>query len=90
MNVTASVVPFTTDLMVGIFGPITCSGNDWLREVLQYTVYAVMIPFLGMGTDQLAERVVGEPGTGDNKTFDEGDGTKRNGGGHQFICMHAM
>ena len=25
-NVTASMVPFTTDLMVGIFGPITCSG----------------------------------------------------------------
>ena len=26
LNVTASVVPFTTHLMVGIFGPITCSG----------------------------------------------------------------
>ena len=26
LNVTASVVPFTTDLMVGLFGPIICSG----------------------------------------------------------------
>ena len=34
--------------------------------MLQYTVYAVMIPFLGMGTDQLAERVVGKPGTENN------------------------
>ena len=66
LNVTASVVPFTIDLMVGIFGPITCSGNDWLVEVLQYTVYTVMIPFLGMGADQLAERAVGDPGTGDS------------------------
>ena len=59
LNVTASVVPFTTDLMVGLFRPMTCSGNDWLIDVLQYTLYAVMIPFLDMGTDQLAERVVG-------------------------------
>ena len=34
--------------------------------MLQYTVYAVMIPFLGMGTDQLAERAVGKPGTENN------------------------
>ena len=34
--------------------------------MLQYTVYAVMIPFFGMGTDQLAERVVGKPGTENN------------------------
>ena len=76
LNVTASVLPFTTDLIVGIFGPITCSGKDWLIEVLQYTVYPVMIPFLGMGTDQLAERAVGEPGTGDSKKFEGVDGTE--------------
>ena len=75
LNVTASVVPFTTDLMVGIFGPITCSGNDWLIDVLQYTVYTVMIPFSSMGTDQLAKRAVGDPGTGDNTKFGGDDGT---------------
>ena len=69
LNVTARVVLFTIDLMVGIFGPITCSGNDWLVEVLQYTVYAVMIPFFGMGTNQLAKRAVGDPGIGDNEMF---------------------
>ena len=66
LNVTASVVPFTTDLMVGIFGPITCAENDWLIEVLQYTEYPVINPFLGMGTDQLANSDVGDPGTGNN------------------------
>ena len=35
-----------------------------------------MIPFLGMGTDQLAKRAVGEPGTGDNKKFGGNDGTE--------------
>ena len=75
VNVTASVVPFTTDLMVGIFGPITCSWNDWLIEVLQYTVYAVMIPFFGMGADQLAERAVGNPATGDSVKLGD-DGTE--------------
>ena len=69
LNVTASVVPFTTDLMVGIFGPITCSGNDWLIDVLQYTAYPVMIPFFGMGTPQLAKRAVRVPGIGNNEMF---------------------
>ena len=36
-----------------------------------------MIPFLAMGTDQLAKRAVGEPGTGDNKKFDGDDGTEK-------------
>ena len=44
--------------------------------MLQYTVYAVMIPFFGMGTDQLAERAVGESGTGDNKKFEGVEGTE--------------
>ena len=35
-----------------------------------------MIPFLAIGTDQLAKRPVGEPGTGDNKKFDGDDGTE--------------
>ena len=54
LNIVVSVVPLTTDLMVGIFGSITCSGYTWLAEVLQYTVYAVMMPFLGMGGVQKA------------------------------------
>ena len=41
-----------------------------------YTVYAVMIPFLAMGTEQLAKRAIGEPGTGDNKMFDGDDETE--------------
>ena len=78
LNVTASVVPFTTDLMVGIFGPITCSGNDWLIEVLQYTEYSVTIPFFGMGTDQLADSAVGDPGTGNIVKLSGEDGTEKN------------
>ena len=35
-----------------------------------------MIPFLGMGTDQLAERAVGEPEAGDNKKFDGDERTE--------------
>ena len=50
-----SVDPFTTDLIVGGFGPITCSGCTWIAEVLQYTVYAVMMPFFGMGGVQTAK-----------------------------------
>ena len=46
--------------------------------MLQYTVYPVMIPFLGMGTDQFAKMAVGEPGTGDNKNCDGDDGTENN------------
>ena len=76
LNITASVVPFTTDLMVRIFGPITCSGNDWLIEVLQYTVYPVMIPFLGMGTDQVVESEVGDPVTGNKVKFKMEEGTE--------------
>ena len=75
-NATVSVVPFTTDLMVGVFGPTTCSGYGWLIEVLQYTVYPVMTPFLGMGTDQLAESQVGEPRTGDSMKFEGEEGTE--------------
>ena len=59
----ASVVPFTTDLIEGTFDPTTCSGYDWLAEVLQYTEYPVMIPFLGIGADQLADSCVGEVAT---------------------------
>ena len=38
---------------------------------------AVMIPFLGIGTDQLADSTVGEPGTGDNEKSMTEDGTVR-------------
>ena len=34
-----------------------------------------MIPFLGMGIDQLAERVVGKPGTEDNVNLGGDDET---------------
>ena len=54
LNLAVSIVPLTTHLVVGIFGPITCSGYACVAEVLQYTVYAVMIPFLGMGGVQVA------------------------------------
>ena len=76
LNVTASVVPFTTDLMVGTFGPIICSGYGWSIEVLQYTVYPMMIPFLGMGTDQLAESKVGDPRILDSVKLEGEDGTE--------------
>ena len=55
LNIVDSVVPLTADLMVGIFGPITCSGYACVAEVLQYTVYAVMMPFLGMGGAQTSK-----------------------------------
>ena len=55
LNIIVSVVPLTTDLIVGIFGPITCSGYACVAEVLQYTVYAVMMPFLGMGGAQTSK-----------------------------------
>ena len=43
MSIVVSVVPLTTDLKVGC-----------VAEVLQYTVYAVMMPFFGMGEVQVA------------------------------------
>ena len=62
-------------MMVGTFDPITCSGYDWLAEVLQYTEYPVMIPFLGIGADQLADIWDGEPATADREKFWGDDGT---------------
>ena len=35
-----------------------------------------MIPFLGMGADQLADSCVGEPATGDSAKFEGDDGTR--------------
>ena len=75
LNIVFSVVPLTTDLMVGIFGPITCSGYACVAEVLQYTVYAVTMPFFGMGGAQLAKSWFGEPGTEATKMFNGADGT---------------
>ena len=43
MSIVVNVVPLTADLMVGC-----------VAEVLQCTVYAVMMPFLGMGGVQVA------------------------------------
>ena len=54
VTIVLSVVPLTTDLTVGKIGPITCSGYACVADVLQYTVYAVMMPFLGMGGVQVA------------------------------------
>ena len=35
-----------------------------------------MIPFFGMGADQLADSCVGEPATGGNAKFEGDDGTR--------------
>ena len=43
--------------------------------VLQYTVYAVMMPFFGMGGDQLADSWLGESGMGDTERARGDDGT---------------
>ena len=40
-------------------------------------MYAVMIPFLGMGIDQLAESKFGKPETEDNEVLIGDDGTKK-------------
>ena len=37
-------------------------------------MYAMMMPFFGMGGDQLADSLLGEPGTVDTKRFRGGDG----------------
>ena len=41
--------------------------------VLQYTVYAVMMPFFGIGGDHRADSWLGEPGTLDKEKLN-GDG----------------
>ena len=33
LSIVLSVVPLTTDLMVGIFGPVTCSGYACVADV---------------------------------------------------------
>ena len=38
-------------------------------------MYAVMMPFFGMGGDQLADSWLGEPGTGDTERARGDDGT---------------
>ena len=43
--------------------------------MLQYTVYASMMPFFGMGGDQLADSWLGDPGTVDTERFRGDDGT---------------
>ena len=55
LNIVLSVVPLTTDLVVGIFGPINCSGYACVADVLQYTVYAVIFPYVTDGADHMAE-----------------------------------
>ena len=40
-------------------------------------MYAVMIPFLGMGIDQLAESKFEKPETEDNEVLIGDDGTKK-------------
>ena len=49
LNIVTNVVPSTTDRMV---------GNSCVADVLQYTVYAVMMPFFGMGGVQNNEKLV--------------------------------
>ena len=45
--------------------------------MLQYTVYAVMIPFFDKGGDQIAYSWLGEPGPGDTNRFRGDDGTAK-------------
>ena len=45
--------------------------------MLQYTVYAVMMPFFGMGGDQLASSWLGEPGMVDKEKANGDDGTAK-------------
>ena len=46
--------------------------------MLQYTVYAVMMPFFGMGGDHRADSWLGEPGTVVKAKFNGDDGTVSN------------
>ena len=62
--VVASVVPLTANL--------TGVTSD---AVVQYAVYAVMMPFFGMGGDQRADSWLGEPGTVDTEKLSGDDGT---------------
>ena len=45
-----------------------------MAEVLQYTVYAVMMPFCCMGGDHRADSWLDEPGTVDTEKFNGDDG----------------
>ena len=40
-------------------------------------MYAVMIPFFGMGTDQVINKAVGKPGTDDMALLRGADGTEK-------------
>ena len=64
MSVASSVSPFNTDLTV-----------DTFDAVLQYTMYAMMIPFFIIGGDHRADSWLGEPGTVDTEKFNGDDGT---------------
>ena len=55
MSIVLNAVPLTTDLIVGTFGPITCSGYTWLANILQYTVYLVIFPYFTEGADHMEE-----------------------------------
>ena len=77
LNMVLSFVPLTTDLMDGIFGPINCSGYACVADVLQYTVYAVMIPFFGMGGAQTIKSWFGNPEKEVDKMSSGGDGTAK-------------
>ena len=43
--------------------------------MLQYIVYAMMMPFFGMGEDQLTDSWLGEPEIVDTETASGDDGT---------------
>ena len=53
--------------MVGALGPITSSGYTCVADVLQYTEYAVMIPFFWVGGAHAAESLLPAPETGTNE-----------------------
>ena len=47
-----------------------------MAEVLQYTVYEVMMPFCCMGGDHIADSWLGEPGTVDTLKLTGDDGAE--------------
>ena len=79
------MVPFTIDLAVAPFGPITCSGNACVADVLQYTVYAVIIPLVWMGGVQAIAISLGEVVTGAIEILDGAVGTVQ---GNKVYKLH--
>ena len=55
--------------------------------MLQYTVYAVMMPFFGISAFQLDDRAVGRLKTGDSEKFNGEDGAENENTIIVFSCV---